>query len=202
MGLKQGLKQHISANRWQYGLITIIFIISVMMGTYKVDSLEGGVKIHLSGLIDTYLQGGGMGSLNGQQLLAGAFLNQLRTALAIWFLGLTVIGFPLILAVVFYRGFALGFTAGFLVQQKAGAGVLIFILSLLPQNLVYIPALLMWSVIAVNYSLYIFRGKGANSLSWRSFLSYTFMLLFFILVFLGGAFIEAFLSPWLLKLVL
>jgi stage II sporulation protein M len=202
MGLKQRLKQHISTNRWQYGVITIIFIIALIMGNYRVQSLEGGVKNHLAGLIDTYLQEGGMGALTGQQLLVGSFLNQVRTALAIWFLGLTIIGFPLILAVLFYRGFSLGFTVGFLIHQKAGAGVLISILSVLPQNLVYIPALLMWAVISLNFSIYIFRGRGADALSWRSFLSYTFMLLFFILIFLSGAFIEAFLSPWFLKLLL
>lgn len=202
MGLKQRLKQHISTNRWQYGLITIIFVIAVIMGDCRVESLEGGVKDHLAGLIDTYLQEGGMGALTGQQLLAGAFMNQVRTALAIWFLGLTIIGFPLILAVLFYRGFSLGFTVGFLIHQKAGAGVLISILSLLPQNLIYIPAMLMWAVISLNFSIHIFRGRGADALSWRSFMSYTFMLLFFILIFLGGAFIEAFLSPWFLKLLL
>ena len=63
MGLKQRLKQHISTNRWQYGVITIIFIIALIMGNYRVQSLEGGVKNHLAGLIDTYLQEGGMGVL-------------------------------------------------------------------------------------------------------------------------------------------
>jgi stage II sporulation protein M len=186
MGLKQRLKQHISTNRWQYGLITIIFIIAVMMGNYRVESLEGGVKEHLAGLLDNNLQEGGMSALTGQQLLVGAFMNQVRTAFAIWFLGLTIIGFPLILAVLFYRGFSLGFTVGFLVHQKAGAGILISILSLLPQNLIYIPALLMWAVISLNFSVNIFRGRGANALSWRSFLSYSFTLLLFLLIFLGG----------------
>lgn len=202
MGLKHRLKQHISTNRWQYIIITTIFIVAVIMGNYRVESLEGGVKNHLTGLIDTYLNEGGTGALTGQQLLGGAFLNQARTAGAIWFLGLTIIGFPLILAVVFYRGFSLGFTVGFLIHQKAGAGVLISILSLLPQNLVYIPAVLIWSVISLNFSGLIFRGGGAETLSWRAFLSYTFMLAFFMLIFFSGAFIEAFLSPWFLKAVL
>lgn len=202
MGLRQRLKQHISANRWQYILITIIFVIAVIMGSYRVETLEGGVKKHLAGLIDTYLKEGGTGNLNNQQLLAGAFFNQARTALTIWFLGLTVIGIPLILAVVFYRGFSLGFTVAFLVHQKAGAGVLISILSLLPQNLIYVPAVLMWAVISLNFSGFIFRGRGETALFWRIFLSYFFMLLVFLLILFSGAFIETFLSPWFLNTLL
>lgn len=202
MGLKLRLKQHISTYRWQYMLILTIFIAAVVIGNYRVQSLEGGVRDHLAGLVDTYLREGGTGALIGQQLLGGAFLNQARIALAIWFLGLTVIGFPLILAVVFYRGFSVGFTVGFIINQKAGTGVIVCILSLLPQNLIYIPAVIMMSVIALNFSGSIFRARAADALSWRSFLSYTLVLLFFLLLLLGGAFIESFLCPWFLKVVL
>lgn len=200
MGLRRRLKNHISTNRWQYILITVVFVVAFIMGSYRVEGLEGGVKSHLAGLVDSYLNQGGSGGLTGQQLLTGAFLNQTRTAVAIWFLGLTVIGFPLILAVIFYRGFSLGFTFAFLIHQKAGAGVLISILSLLPQNLVYVPALLIWAVVSLNFSIYIFRGRSA--FTWRAFLSYMVMLAFTLLFILGGAFIEAFLSPWFLRLLL
>jgi stage II sporulation protein M len=105
------------------------------------------------------------------------------------------------LAVLFLRGFSLGFTVGFLYHEKAMTGVLISMISVLPQNLVYIPFLLMWAVIALNFSIFIVKGRN-NSLMplGTGLMSYSILMLAFLLLFLLGAFIEAYLSPWLLTL--
>jgi stage II sporulation protein M len=161
------------------------------------------VKSHLLSLIDSYLKGGIQAGLNDQGILFNSFLNQAKSILIIWFLGLTIIGLPFILGWVFFRGFSLGFTIGFLVQEKAGAGVLISILSILPQNIVYIPVFIIWAVAALNFSLFIARGRapGITNLS-RALIAYSFFMLFFLGLALMGAFIEAYLSPWFLSLFL
>lgn len=200
MTLKGRIKQHIGANRWQYMLVALLFAAGLMIGNYKVPGLEGGVKNHLLDLLNKYLQSGQKESLNGSVLWFYAFLNQAKSIIGIWFLGLTVIGMPIILAVLFLKGFSLGFTVGFLVQEKAGAGVLITILSILPQNLLYIPLLIIWAVIGVNFSISIAAGKynRAGSLG-RALVSYTMLMLIFLILVLIGAFIEAYFSPWLLQ---
>ncbi|MGR6836348.1 stage II sporulation protein M [Syntrophomonas erecta] len=201
MNVKQRLKQHIKENRWQYILVVMLFLAGLIMGNHGVTGLEGGVKDYLSGLIDDYLKGGLEGRLNGSSIFIGAFITQAKTILALWFLGLTVIGFPLIPALVFMRGYALGFTVGFLIYEKAGAGVLITILSIVPQNLVYIPFLIIWAVMAMNFSAFIVKGRstGVDSLS-KGLVSYSLLMLVCLLIFLMGAFIEAYLSPWFLGL--
>ncbi|MEN6350538.1 MAG: stage II sporulation protein M [Syntrophomonas sp.] len=201
MSIKQRVKQHMRENRWQYLLIVIIFLVGIIIGNYKVLSLEGGVKNHLLTLIDNYLRGGMDGSLDGKGIFFSAFLNQAKTVAAVWFLGLTVIGLPLILAVIFLRGCSLGFTIGFLYQEKAWTGVLISLVSVLPQNLVYIPLLIIWAVIALNFSVFLVRGRNSSIIPLGTgLLSYSILMLVFMLLFLLGAFIEAFLSPWLLTL--
>ncbi len=200
MKLKGRIKQHINANRWQYTLIALIFIAGFIIGNYKVPGLEGGVRNHLLDLLNKYLQADSKTGMNGAILLFYAFLNQSKSIIGIWFLGLTVIGMPLILAVVFLKGFSLGFTIGFLVQEKAGAGILIAILSILPQNLVYIPLLIIWSVVGVNFSVYIATGRqGRVGSLGRALVSYTMLMIVFLLIVLMGAFIEAYFSPWFLQ---
>ncbi len=200
MNLKGRIKKHISANRWQYIFITIIFAGGLIVGNYKVPGLEGGVRNHLLDLIDNYLQGNSQGSMNGSKLLFYAFLNQAKTLIGIWFLGLTVIGMPLILGIVFLKGFSLGFTIGFLVQEKASLGILVSVLSILPQNLMYIPLFIIWSVVGIKFSIFIAAGRqGSNVSLGRALLSYTLLLLFFLFLVMVGAFIEAYFSPWFLK---
>ncbi len=203
MGLKYRIKQHLKENSVQYMLILGIFIIGFMLGFLNVRGLDDEVKKYLVVMLDNYLRGGLEGDLYGRSILVTAFIKQAETIFSIWLLGLTVIGLPLILAVIFLRAFSLGFTVGFLLQQKAGAGVLLAMVSILPQNLVYMPCLIIAGVVAMNFSVYIVKSRtaGGNSLG-VALLAYSIVMLLLLLAFALGAFIEAYLSPWLLGLLM
>lgn len=197
------IKRHIGENRWQYALLALIFLAGVLLGNYKVPGLDSAVRTHLLSLIDNYLQGEMTGNFQGSSVLVQAFINQARVVGVMWFLGLTVIGLPLIVGLVGLRGFSIGFTLGFLIREKAGGGIIISLLAVLPQNLVYIPFLIIWGVVSMNFSIQVLRGfnSGFPGLM-RRFISYTLLMLLFLLVFLIGAFVEAYLSPWLLNLAM
>lgn len=202
MKLHQRIGKHVSEHRWYYTIISSIFILGLVLGNYKAGALDAEVKSHLLGLLDQYLKEGGRSTLSGQALLIQSFLNQARSLALMWFLGLTVIGIPLILGLVLWRGFSLGFTVGFLIQERGGTGIVLTILSILPQNLIYIPLLLMWAVIAIKFSLFILQGRREMSISLgRGMILYTLLLLFFLLLALCGALVEAYLSPLFLSIV-
>lgn len=201
MKLISSIVKHIKANRWQYLLITIIFTVGLISGGYRVHDLETSVKSHLLSLIDNYLRGSSQGEMAGGTLLLYAFLNQAKTIILVWFLGLTVIGMPLILGICFLKGFSLGFTIGFLVQERAGEGVLISVLAILPQNLLYIPLLIIWSVIAIKFSIFITGGRHGNTLSLsKALAAFTAQMMIFLLLALAGALIEAYFSPWFIQI--
>jgi stage II sporulation protein M len=202
MSFKDRIKQHISENRPQYIMVLFIFLVGLVMGNYQVPGLDGGVKSQLSGMVNDYLRGGMDGTLTGSEILGAAFLKQAQATLLLWFLGLTVIGFPLILGFVWFRGFSLGFTVSFLLHDRAGAGLLITIISILPQNLIYIPVFLAWSVMAINFSIYVLNGRNNGVSLGRAVMGYTVLMLVYLLILLTGAFIEAYLSPWFLSLIL
>ncbi|MGI5911117.1 MAG: stage II sporulation protein M [Syntrophomonadaceae bacterium] len=202
MSFKTGMKQHLTENRVQYILVILVFLLGLVMGNYQVLGLDGGVKSQLSGIIESYLRGGAEGNLNGAQIFGSAFLKQLQMILLLWLLGLTVIGLPLVLVVIWLRGFSLGFTISFLLHDRAAAGMLITLVSIIPQNLIYIPFFLAWSVAAINFSVYILKGRKSGFSLGRAVLLYTSLMLVYIVIFCAGAFIEAYLSPWLLTLIL
>lgn len=197
------ITRHISENRWQYLLLTTIFLAGVFLGNSQVSGLDGTVKSYLLSLVDKYIEGGITGNFQGSSVVFAAFTNQAYLVIAVWFLGLTVIGLPLILGLIFLRGFSLGFTLGFLIGEKAGGGIIIALLAILPQNLVYIPFMIIWAVVATNFSLQVLRARGSGFTDVvRGLISYTLLMLAFLLLFLMGAFIEAYLAPWLLSLAI
>ncbi len=199
MEFKYRIRQHLKDNSLQYMLVLGIFIFGLMLGFLNVKGLDNEVQQYLLQLLDDYLRGGLEGELLGRNILAAAFIKQAETLLSVWLLGLTVIGLPLIMVVIFLRAFSLGFTLGFLIQQKAGTGVLVSLVSVLPQNLFYILGLLIAGVVAMNFSLNIVknRNQGTNKLG-LALLAYTTVMLLLLVVFGLGALIEAYFSPWLL----
>lgn len=80
---------------------------------------------------------------------------------------------------------------------------MIGISSVIPQNLIYVPFLLMGAVVCLNFSLFLVRGRfQARAELWQNFVLYTLTMIGITIVLLLGALVEAYLSPLLLSLVL
>ena len=202
MNLRTLFKQHIRGNLFKYLLLILIFAGGIVAGEMKSGSLAVDTKSHLVTLIDQLIRHGG--SLNGSQsLLLSAVGSQAKTAALMWFLGLTVVGVPLILGLIFARAFSLGFTLGFLIQEKGSLGLVIGLSSVVPQNVIYVPFLLMGAVLCLNFSLFLVRGRfQARAELWQNFVLYTLAMIGITVILLLGALVESYLSPWLLSLIL
>jgi stage II sporulation protein M len=61
---------------------------------------------------------------------------------------------------------------------------------------------LAWSVIAINFSVYVITGRNSSLPLGRAVFAYTTLALVYLLIMLAGTFVEAYLSPWLLSLVI
>ena len=196
MNLRLKFREHFRENRIQYCMVAALFTLGLIMGALKAGDLEGGVKERLLEMIDLYL--GEQQGVYGPAVFVSALLNQGRFILAIWLWTDRDWHSPHP-GSGFHARLFLGFTAGFLFQEKAAQGVLLTFISLLPQNLIYVPVLLIASVIAVDFSLYIVRGRSYNRAPLGvSLLGYTSLVGMLMLVFMLGAFIEAYLVSWLL----
>ncbi|MCK9526349.1 MAG: stage II sporulation protein M [Limnochordia bacterium] len=127
--------------------------------------------------------------------------NVVKTAGLIFLLGLTVIGAPLILAIVFVRGFVLGFTVGFLVQETMVQGLVLSTTCILPHNLLVVPAVLIVAGGALSFSataLKTLLGLSKEGI-YGQFASTTFLALCSGGLFVLAALIEAYLTPILAR---
>ncbi len=138
-----------------YALVVALFGLGCVAGGIAVGVIHDESRAELSAFLDGYLvYVGGASDEAAPQSTAGAVLPQaLRGALLPWLLGLTILGAPVILALVFLRGFALGFTLVFLFDQLSFRGLLLAFVGILPQSLFAIPAVFLASGAAVTFSL-------------------------------------------------
>ncbi|WP_157722106.1 stage II sporulation protein M [Tumebacillus avium] len=132
----------------------------------------------------------------------------LKTVGLLWILGMSIVGLPVIVIYIFIKGFVVGFSVGVIVSQFKGQGLLFSMAAILPQNLIYVPALILCGVAGISFSLMIVRSRftnqqrgGTGTLLYRNFLSYTGLIGAVAVAMVLAAFVEGYLSPTLMRLI-
>ncbi|MGB9885899.1 MAG: stage II sporulation protein M [Moorellales bacterium] len=186
-------------------LVAVFFLGGLTAGAAVVHSLNAEQSAELSQFLDLSLAGLVSGSLEGMALVRKAWGQNLSYVLLLGFLGLTAVGVPAVLALLAWRGFTLGFTVGFLITDKAGTGLLLSALAVLPANVFYVPGFLLVGTGAATLSWHLMRGgRFSFPLSWwEQFRNYLAVVVVAMLLVGVGGLIEAYAAPavirWLLS---
>ncbi|MGB4273408.1 MAG: stage II sporulation protein M [Bacillota bacterium] len=141
---KEAFTHYLRKHVLTYTILSVILILGVIFGALSAKVLPDEEKSELAQDLTAFFRGFGetmqVAAVSASQQ---GFYGNLKTVFIGWLLGLSVIGAPGIGVLLFLRGFTIGFTVGFLVLQMASRGVLLAFVSVLPQNLFIIPALIL-----------------------------------------------------------
>lgn len=198
---------HISKHITLYFMIILCFSIGIASGVFSVKALSQMQKEQLIDyLVSSFKATLVSGQINSSQIFVHSLLVNLKTLIIIWLLAVSVFGFPVIFLTAGARGFSLGFTIGFLIENIGYKGILFCIVSILPQNLVIIPVLLALCVVSISYSVDIIRNRKANKYvkkeKYKLFLKYNMVLILLFIIMMFGSLIEGYISPIFLKGIL
>lgn len=201
--LKLLIKKNLQDNLIIYLIIPVIFLVGIFFGVMGVHELDTSQVNELVQYVDGFINNLPTASVDAGLETRHALMTNLKTLFYIWFLGLTVIGIPLTMVITFSRGFILGFTTGFLVQQKSLQGVLVILLTVVPQNLLLIPVVLIAAVSSISFSFFVIRGKfGGKTMNLsKRFIGYTCSFILFGLFTVLAALVQGYVSPSLVKAV-
>ncbi|MFZ5641815.1 MAG: stage II sporulation protein M [Bacillota bacterium] len=159
--LKQAAFAYFRRNWFVYLVVTVFFAAGVIFGALAVKNLNIDQIGELSSYLNSFLDKIGDTSI-GNRPVKQVLTENLYMLGALYILGLSVIGLPLIPVIVFTRGFIIGFTVGFLAREKAVKGLVFAFVSLIPQNFLLIPATIVAAALSVNVSLAIVRNRLAG----------------------------------------
>lgn len=200
--IRRWLLRHFQDNFLIYFILTTVFAIGIIIGavTIKVLNIEqkNGIIVFLNSFFKTMDRNG----FDSLLILKQSIIDNFKTIGLIWITGLIIIGIPIIPIAMMFRGFALGFTVGFLVNEYGIKGFLFSILGILPQNLFIIPGIISISSIGMAFSFASIKNrkkKLRNSKIGSSIVNYSVLILFFSLFVFIGALIEAYVSPNFLR---
>lgn len=197
------LISYLKKNIGLYILLTLFFIAGIISGSIAVNMISDSQLKNALNYFNGFIANVNNIDINPTTIFYISASNNLKLALVIVLFGLTIIGVPFILALIFFRGFILGFTVGFIINQLGAGGVFFAFLSILPQNFIIIPSILSLGVTGVAFSMSILKIRRKVATDNYSQLLGSYILLncvFSIMLVLGGL-IEGYISPVFIKVM-
>ncbi len=202
--MRQEIETYFRENMGIYILITALFAVGVFAGALTLRGLGAELLGQLNLFFDLFVDGFREVPAEQGTLFWQALGLNFRYLFLTWFLGLFLYGFPLIAGLVGLRGFSLGFTVGFLVRRHALRGALFASGAILPHNLLMIPTLIIGGMTAFSFSWLRLRSSlEQQPCSLREYIgSYSLMFLFVAMLMGAAVFVEAYISPVFVKLLI
>ncbi len=183
----------------------VLFTMGVIFGAVIVNSLALSQKQELLVFLQYFFNNMNQhGIPEPSAHFQQAFGHYLKTVGIMWVLGLSIIGLPMILLLLFIKGVVVGFTVGFLVNQLQWQGVTFSLLGVLPQNMLVVPALLIVGVSGIAFSLRLIKTRlvTKRDVIIPHFMTYTALVVTMLAVLTVAAMFETFISPKLMQYVI
>ncbi len=199
--LRQVISEYFKQKWFLFLFVTVFFGMGIFFGAVAAKTISISQADQLSGYLNGFLEKVSTTPLSAHIYFRHNILSNLYIMVAIFILGLTVVGVPLVLVAVFTRGFTLGFTVGFLVREKAVKGFVFALISVLPHNLLVIPAVIVGGVTALSFSALLVKRRFRNqNLSLAGHLGvYAAVMLMLCLAAGAAGFVETYITPVLIK---
>lgn len=197
---------HIKSNSTVYIFVVVLLLMGVIFGAVVVNSLHASQKEDLMFYLNQFF-----GEVSKEKIGDPAtiwkesFFSHLTYIGLIWLLGISIIGLPIILVLLFLKGVVVGFTVGFLVDQMGVKGFLLSFVAVLPQNIIVIPVYIAVSAISISFCVQLIRQlfvkKRADSILPQLF-RYSLAFIVVGIFLIVASFIEGYASPYLMKMVM
>ncbi len=135
---------HVVNNKKEYILVTLIFLVGIFLGVMFINNSKETQMSEISSYFNNFIDKlKNTEKLETMTILKSTLLENIMLAVTLWFFGTTVIGIPIVFGIIMYRGFCLGYSIATIISViGVGKGILFILITLVLQNILFIPALI------------------------------------------------------------
>ena len=130
------LRSNIRINKNLFVFLIVIIAVGVASGSVFVTILNDSDKTMVSDYLNNFFNNLNSNNLNYNGTLINTLIFTIGLAILIWALGISIIGFILILLFLFTKSFALGFSIGSIIINFNFKGVLVALAYVVPHHII------------------------------------------------------------------
>ncbi|MGH4120014.1 stage II sporulation protein M [Clostridium sp.] len=196
------IHKHIQRNFWLYMISILCVFTGIILGIYSVKYMGDYERSDLLNYLVNFTDSSNTGGISYKLIFTQSIKNNLPVIIFLWFLGLTIVGLPVILIIDVLKGFTVGFTFSFMISGISKNGIGVAILGILPQNLIYIPCIIFASVVSMEFSIMLLKNKFSKQ--WTSSISskiiyYSVIFILILILLFIGIIIESYIAPYFVR---
>ena len=199
--IKELILRHIYDNIKQYLIVIIIFVIGIIVGVVFINNTNGEeiqeIQNYISNFINHLKE---ECRVDTGELLKKSLGDNLTLIIAMWLLGSTVIGIPIVIGIVLFRGFCIGYSVSAIIATLGvQKGTLFFFTTMFLQNLIFIPVIICMTISCIKLYKSIMKDRRRENVK-IEIIRHTLISIMLGLLLVLAAFIESYLSTNLLVL--
>ncbi len=195
--MKKILIGYIIRNKKNFIIIITLFCIGIGIGMFIINNSNETQKLEVSNYIKELIEKiRNFEDVDYISLLILSIKENVFSILIIWFLGCTIIGGIFIYVAMIYKGFSIGYTiAAITAVLGVKEGVLISLISILLQNIFFLPA---YFLIAEN-GIKLYKGIYTKCINLKEeVVRHLMIMLISIMLSFIASFVEVYISTNLL----
>jgi stage II sporulation protein M len=199
----EAIKNHIAENLKAYIMVSIILLIGITLGVIFVNNMSEAQTQDIQTYIQSFIGDLKDGkSVNSGELLKKSLGNNLLLVFLMWFVGSTVIGIPIVLGIVGYRGFCIGYTVLALTfTYGTSNGTIFFLSAMLLQNIIIIPCILSLAVSGLKLYKSIIKDRRRENVK-IEIIRHTISSVLILIMLIIASLIETYISTSLLQMII
>lgn len=183
-----------------YFSLILVLAISLIFGIFFITILEQEHKLLVTNHINTYFESVKNGGFKYN--LLNNITNNNITLFILWILGFSIIGLPLIIGILFYKGFSLSFTITSLIYNFRLDGIFLSFIYIFPHLILNLLFYFVTAYYSFKMSLNLFgiilnKSKFSPSIL-KKYLFILILSLFFLSL---SALYETYILPYLIKII-
>jgi len=151
-------------NLKSYFIVIVIFVVGVFLGVLFLNQAQD--KAEIEKYISTYID---ETKTNQNRDYLSELKNDIKENILLvfllWFAGTTIIGIPIVLGIILFRGFCLGYTiAGCVYVLGKIKGIIFIIITIFLQNIIFIPAIMILGVSSIKLYKSIIKDRRKENI--------------------------------------
>lgn len=199
------IARHLSDNFWYYILSLVALSTGIVLAIYVVKYMSSSNSEMVVKYFDSLTYNFENENFNVAEIFKDTLKNSIPYIIFIWLLGITAIGIPFIIILDFVKGFTFSFSFSFILLGLGTKGIWIGLLGILPQNIFFIPCILVGSALAMKFSADKLKSKiNRRNIEnyWTKFYNYSISYVFILFIMLIGFLYQSYISPAIIKVLI
>lgn len=192
------LKEYLKNNIKEYLIVIILFIIGILSGVFFLNNYVENNENDIIDYLETYINDIKQNDVISIDMIAEIKDDVLLTVI-MWFAGTTIIGIPIVLGIIVWRGFCIGYTiSGITYTLGIQKGLNFALSTMLLQNIIFIPVILTLGVSGIKLYKTIMRDKRKKNIKVQM-IKHTMCSIFMLILLIFSGIIKTQISAVLLK---